>query len=90
MMDWFSTKSAPLVVVFTKYDKLLRTKKGELQEDNPGMKPKVLDEWSKMGAQEVLDICVQSLERTMSGMNTPMPRYVNVSSIISHSLFDRC
>jgi hypothetical protein len=89
-MDWCSTKSAPLVVVFTKYDKLLRTKKGELQDDNPGMKPVVLDQRSKEEAQQVLHICVESLERTMSGMNTPTPRYVKVSSIISHSLFDQC
>ena len=89
-MDWCSTKSAPLVVVFTKYDRLLRTKKGELQEDNPGMKPEVLDKRSKKEAQQVLDICVQSLERTMSEMNTPMPHSVNVSGTISHSLFYRC
>ena len=89
-MDWFSTKSAPLVVVFTKYDKLLRTKKRELQEDHPGLKPEVIDERSKKEAQQALDRCVQSLKNTMSEMNTPMPHYVNVSSRISHSLFDRC
>ena len=89
-MDWFSTKSAPLVVVFTKYDRLLRTKKDELQEDHPGLKPEVIDERSKKEAQQALDRCVQSLKNTMSEMNTPMPHYVNVSSRISHSLFDRC
>jgi hypothetical protein len=83
-------KSAPLVVVFTKYDRLLRTKKDELQEDHPGLKAEALDKRSKKEAQQVLGICVQSLERTMSGMNTPMPHYVNVSGIISHLLFDQC
>jgi hypothetical protein len=83
-------KSAPLVIVFTKYDRLLRTKKDELQEDNPGMKPEVLDKRSKKEAQQVLNICVQSLERTMSEMNTPIPHLVKVSGTISHSLFYRC
>jgi len=87
-MDWFSTKSAPLVVVFTKYDKLLWTKKRELKGDHPGLKPEDLDDQSKTEAQQALDICVQSLKNTMSKMNTPMPHSVNVSSIISHSLFD--
>ncbi len=78
------------MVVFTKYDRLLRTKKDELQEDHPGLKPEVIDERSKKEAQQALDRCVQSLKNTMSEMNTPMPHYVNVSSRISHSLFDRC
>ena len=78
------------MVVFTKYDRLLRTKKGELQEDNPGMKPEVLDKRSKKEARQVLDICVESLKNTMSEMNTPMPQSVNVSGTISHSLFYRC
>jgi hypothetical protein len=77
------------VVVFTKYDKLLRTKKDELQEDDPKMKPEVLDKQSKKEAQQVLDICVESLKRTMNEMQTPM-HYVKVSGMLFHSLFDRC
>jgi len=78
------------VVVFTKYDLLLRTKVAELQEDQGGRYSEDLDMRSKQEAQKALNTCVKFLERTVKGMNIQMPRYVTVSSAISHSLFDRC
>jgi hypothetical protein len=41
------SKLVPVVVVFTQYDRLVRTKKFELREENDSMDPTVLDERSK-------------------------------------------
>lgn len=82
-------KTAPVVVVFTKYDQLLRSKKAELEEDGARPDSEDLGTRSKEEAQRALDVCVQSLERAMIRTQTPMPRYEKVSSMISHfSFFD--
>jgi hypothetical protein len=80
------TEPAPLVVVFTKYDRLIRTKKDEIQEDEGDLAPGELDRRSREDAQEALDKCLESLKRTTKRLQTPMPRYVKVSSI-KHSLY---
>jgi hypothetical protein len=82
-----STKSAPVVVAFTKYDLLVKSKRVRLQWDNKGLDSEVLDKQSEDEARKVLDICVQSLEEAMSRLKTQMPRYVNISSIISPCIF---
>jgi len=81
-------ESAPVVIVFTKYDKLVRTKRAELQEDGDGdsLSEDALDEKSREESQKALDICIQSLERTLRSMETPKSQtpklhYVNVSRI---------
>ena len=74
------TELAPMVVVFTKYDRLLISKKDEFgDKEGP-------DE-----AGKVYDACVLSLKNIVNGMNPPMPMpiYVKVSGIISHSLYDQ-
>jgi len=71
----------PLVVVFTKYDRLIRTKKDELQEDEGDLAPGDLDRRSREEAQGALDKCLESLKRTTIRLQTPMPRYVKVSSL---------
>jgi len=80
------------VVVFTKFDKLLNSKKFELQDDNESLVGEDLDNRSKEEAMEVYDFCVQSLKSVVSAMEPPMPElgHVKVSGIISHSLFDQC
>jgi hypothetical protein len=84
-MNWHSrTESAPVVVVFTKYDLLVRTKKARLRRDKKGLDSGVLDKRSEEEARKVLATCVQSLEHTMNRMKAQMPRYANVSSIIFH------
>src|SRR6267142_1808590 len=83
---FISTKTAPVVVVFTKYDQLLRSKKAELEEDGARPDSEDLGTRSKEEAQRALDVCVQSLERAMVRTQTPMPRYEKVSSITSQSL----
>ena len=86
------TESAPIVVIFTKYDKLLESKKLELQADDENLAGEELDNQSNEEAKKVLDLCVRSLKRVVSLMNPPIPEpsHVNVSGIISHSLFDQC
>ena len=87
-MNWYSrTASAPVVVVFTKYDLLVRTKKARLRRDKKGLDSGVLDRRSEEEARKALAICVQSLGHAMSRMKAQMPRYANVSSIIFHSCF---
>jgi hypothetical protein len=81
------SKLVPVVVVFTQYDRLVRTKKFELREEDDSMDPTVLDQRSKEEAQNALAICVQSLKQTMDRLNTPMPHYDNVSSILPFILY---
>lgn len=85
-----STKSAPIVVVFTKYDLLVRTKMVELSEDNPGLGQEYLDNQSKEEARKHLAKYTQLLSRTSSAMRIPVPPIVNVSGIISDPLFNQC
>jgi hypothetical protein len=84
---FISPKSAPVVVVFTKYDLLLKTKRAKLQRGNKSLDSGVLNKQSEGEAQKVLDICVQSLKQAMDKLNTQMPSYVNVSSIFSPFFF---
>jgi hypothetical protein len=70
------------VIVFTQYDRLVRTKEAELQEDSDEiLDPATLADQSKKEAQKALDICVQSLQRTMDHLKVKMPHYVKVSGI---------
>ena len=88
------TESAPVVIIFTKYDKLLMTKRAELQEDDPTLSEDVLHEKSKEESRKALDRYIQSLERTLNGMgrskSQPLKAHhvVNVSGITSHYLFN--
>ena len=70
-----------MVVVFTKYDRLLMSKKDEYGEIEGNER-----------AKEVYDTCVRSLKNIVSGMKPPIPepRHVKISGTISHSLYDRC
>jgi hypothetical protein len=79
---FLSAKSAPVVVVFTRYDKLVQSKDIILQ----GKKVRVSEilQKSKDEAQQVLDQCV---EQARNRLEMPMPRHVKVSSIFSFSLF---
>jgi len=86
------TKSAPVVVVFTKYDQLIRSKKAELQGDNKSLNSEELDKRGKVESQKVLDVCVQSLESAIGRMDaemqtkTQMPPWVKISSMVSLSV----
>jgi len=69
------------VIVFTQYDRLLRTKEAELKQEHKNMDPKTLDDRSKDEAQQAFEICAQSLQRTTERLKIPTPRYVKVSGI---------
>jgi len=72
------------VIVFTQYDRLLRTKRFELEEDNEGdsLDPMALAQRSEEQAQEALTACVKFLKNAMKRLEIPMAPYVNVSSMI--------
>ena len=74
-------ESAPVVIVFTKYDRLVRTKREELREEDSSLGGEVLRELSKEKAQRAFDKCIRSLERTLRDTNMPKPHHVKVSGI---------
>jgi hypothetical protein len=80
------TETVPIVVVFTKYDRLVRTKRTELEEDNVNLSPEDLDKRGEEEAQKALETCVQSLENTSRrlGLKNQTIRHANISSIFSH------
>ena len=77
------------MIVFTQYDRLLRTKKFELEEDED-LDPKTLNQRSEEEAEKALAACVQSLKDAMGRMDIPMAPFAKVSSIISYSFFGQC
>jgi hypothetical protein len=85
------TESAPVVVVFTKYDQLIRSKKAELRGGDKGVNSEELDKRSKVASQKVLDVCVESLKSAIGRMDTEMqtktqmPPWVKISSMDSLS-----
>jgi GTP-binding protein EngB required for normal cell division len=70
-------ESVPVVVVFTQYDRLVRTKQKELANK---VDASLLDQLGKEEAQKAFASCEQSLKQTMERLKTPMPNYLQVSS----------
>ena len=85
------TETVPIVVVFTKYDRLVWSKKKELEEDNVNMGSEELERRGTEEAQKVLDTCIQSVENAFRrlGLGEQTIRHANVSSIFSHPHFDQ-
>jgi hypothetical protein len=85
------TETVPIVVVFTKYDRLVWSKKKELEEDNVNMGSEELERRGTEEAQKVLDTCIQSVENAFRrlGLGEQTIRHANVSSIFSHPQFDQ-
>jgi hypothetical protein len=79
------TESAPVVVVFTKYDRAVRSMQIELNidQDTP-----VSDDLVNAGAQKVLDDCIQSLKTAEARLGIQKLNYAKFSSMISHSFAD--
>ncbi|KAN0138278.1 hypothetical protein V8E53_003741 [Lactarius tabidus] len=71
--------SIPIVIVFTQYDRLVRTKRAELKEDHPRMDDHALDGRSVEEAWKAFEKCLQSLRQTMRRLNVQMPPYARVS-----------
>ena len=81
------TESAPLVVIFTKYDRLVRAKKAELREYHNDLRGEELEKLSRAEARRALESFVnaKSVKEAMKDI-----RYLNVSSMLPHSFFDQC
>ncbi|KAH9062165.1 hypothetical protein EDB87DRAFT_1682171 [Lactarius vividus] len=69
----------PIVVVFTQYDRLVRTKEDELREDHPHMDPTHRRNQSVVEAQKAFDVCLRLLELSMNRLGIPMPCHARVS-----------
>lgn len=65
--------------MFTQYDRLVRTKIAELEEDE-----KIIDHArSELDALKAFDRCLFLVERTITRwLKVPMPRYCKVSGMI--------
>jgi hypothetical protein len=76
----------PIVLVFTKYDRLVRTKKAELKEENDNLSKDELDRQSRLIADEEFKshMNMRTVKAAMAGMN-----YIKVSSMISQFIFDQ-
>ena len=80
------TETVPIVVVFTKYDRLVWSKKKELEEDNVNLGPEDLNQRAMEEAQKVLDACLHSAQNSFRrvGLKEQTIRHTNVSGIVSH------
>jgi hypothetical protein len=79
LLQFAHKNQVPIVVVFTQYDRLVRTKEAELREEYPQTDPARLPELSAQKAHEAYTICLESLQRTMNRLRIPMPRHAKVS-----------
>src|SRR5260221_12518015 len=79
--------SAPVVIVFTKYDRLVMINWDELQEDDGSLSEDPLRERTLRKGEQVRTAfmnfkrCIRSLECTLRETNTPKPPHVTVSGI---------
>ncbi|KAI9463259.1 hypothetical protein BJY52DRAFT_74397 [Lactarius psammicola] len=79
LLQFAYKNQVPIVIVFTQYDRLVRTKAAELSEEHPRIDPTRLRDWSVEEAGKAFEICLQSLQRTVDYLKIPMPRYATVS-----------
>jgi uncharacterized protein YecE (DUF72 family) len=68
-----------MVIVFTQYDRLVRTKRLELKEEHPRMDDHMLDSRCVEEAWKAFEKCLQSLRQAMRRLNVQMPPYARVS-----------
>ncbi|KAI9464867.1 hypothetical protein HD554DRAFT_2174933 [Boletus coccyginus] len=67
----------PVVVVFTKYDLLVRSKQlEEEEEEDYDMDEETLRETSKVNASKAFAVCVRSLDNSTAGLKIPTPPYI--------------
>ncbi|KAH8984035.1 hypothetical protein EDB92DRAFT_1545551 [Lactarius akahatsu] len=71
----------PVVLVFTQYDRLVRSKKAELQEEHENLDEIFLRDQSEKDARDAFNKCLQSLQRTLDRMDVPMPHCARVSGM---------
>ena len=76
-------QSVPLVIVFTQYDRLVRTKAAELEENENSTDVARYEEDARLGFVK----CLCLVERTITRyLKVPMPRYCKVISMCSFDL----
>ncbi|KAH9058916.1 hypothetical protein EDB83DRAFT_1011096 [Lactarius deliciosus] len=79
LLQFAHRNQVPIVIVFTQYDRLVRSKEAELKDEYPNIDPTRLHDRSMEEAQNAFNICLQSLQRTVNHLGIPMPRYATVS-----------
>jgi uncharacterized FlaG/YvyC family protein len=78
-MDINTDQTVPLVVVFTQYDRLVRTKIKQFQRKNKNTTAEAAKQQGEVDASEALRVCVESLERSMTKLRVTMPPFSKVS-----------
>ena len=76
-------RAVPIVIVFTQYDRLVRSKELELRQKHPGMRATELRERSVGEAGKAFEYCLQLLKRSMKLLGIPMPSYATASGIFA-------
>ncbi|KAI9433136.1 hypothetical protein H4582DRAFT_1006362 [Lactarius indigo] len=79
LLQFAHKDQVPIVIVFTQYDRLVRTKEAELREEHPHMDPTRLHDRGVEEAQKAFEDCLESLRRTTNRLGIPMPPYATVS-----------
>ncbi|KAH9054706.1 hypothetical protein EDB87DRAFT_1825086 [Lactarius vividus] len=79
LLQFAHKEQVPIVIVFTQYDRLVRTKEAELREDHPDMDRIRLHDRAVEEARKTFDECLQSFQGTVGRLGIPMPRYATVS-----------
>ena len=69
----------PIVIVFTKYDQLMKMKEAALQEDSPQLQPAVVHDLGMEEAWKVFRIWLGVLQHKMNHLGIPMPPCITVS-----------
>lgn len=69
----------PVVIVFTKYDKLVRSKEIQAGNENQGMDKDTLRKTSAENASDAFHTCKHSVEKTMNLLKIPTPPCINIS-----------
>ncbi|KAH9052344.1 hypothetical protein EDB87DRAFT_1658600 [Lactarius vividus] len=78
LVQFAHDNKVPLVIVFTQYDRLLRTKKAEIEEDEGILNPDPAR--YEEDARVAYERCLFLVKRTIEGyLKVPMPYYANVS-----------
>jgi hypothetical protein len=77
----------PIVIVFTKYDQLVRIKETALREDYPLMEPTNVHNLGVEEAWKTFGIWLGVLRRTINRLGIPMPFCATVSGIFFAPLY---
>ncbi|KAH9076960.1 hypothetical protein EDB83DRAFT_2671671 [Lactarius deliciosus] len=79
LLQFAHQNQVPIVVVFTQYDRLVRTKEDELRESEPHVDLTHRRNRSVVEAQKAFDFCLRVFEHSMKRLRIPMPRHARVS-----------